>query len=239
MLRADDIAVLQFSGGKDSLACLYLLREHWDRLIVAWVNTGAAYPETVALMERVRKMMPNFLEIQSDQPSNVVLNGPPSDIAPIRNMPQGRVYTQYDGAPIQSFLECCSVNIWQPMADAVKTLKATVIIRGQKLSDQRKSALRDGDFDGSVRYWFPIESWSDDDVRAYLRAQDVELPAHYAYTKTSLDCWSCTAYLDENFGRLRHMRKEQPEMWQKIEPRIRTILAASQSEVRNLYMALG
>jgi len=33
--------VLQLSGGKDSLACLYLLKPKWDDLIVAWVNTGA------------------------------------------------------------------------------------------------------------------------------------------------------------------------------------------------------
>lgn len=34
--------VLFFSGGKDSLTCLLLLRPYWDRLTVCWINTGAA-----------------------------------------------------------------------------------------------------------------------------------------------------------------------------------------------------
>jgi 3'-phosphoadenosine 5'-phosphosulfate sulfotransferase (PAPS reductase)/FAD synthetase len=52
-------AVLQFSGGKDSLACLLLLRPWWDRLTVMWVNTGAAFPETLELMEAVRSRVAN------------------------------------------------------------------------------------------------------------------------------------------------------------------------------------
>lgn len=239
MLRDGDKAVLQFSGGKDSLACLYLLRPLWKEITVAWVNTGAAYPETIRLMDRVRSLVPHFLEINSDQPANIAANGPPSDIAPIRSLPQGRIATQYDGTPIQSFLECCSENMWKPMQDAMTALGATVIIRGQKLSDERKSPIRDGYTVNGVRYWFPVEAWTDEEVFAYLKANGVEIPAHYAYTKTSLDCWSCTAYLDENLGRLRHMRKNEPVMWRQIEPRIRTILGAAQAEVRTLYTALG
>ena len=239
MISATDKAVLQFSGGKDSLACLYLLRPYWDRLTVAWTNTGAAYPETVELMARVRAMVPNFLEITSDQPANIARHGPPADVVAVRAMPQGRVLTQYAGAPVQSFLECCSANIWHPMNDAMKAMGATLIFRGQKLSDDRKTAIRSGYTEGGVRYVFPIEDWTDADVLAYLKEVGVELPAHYAYTKTSLDCWSCTAYLNENQGRLAHMREAEPVRWAAYEPRLRVVLEAAAKEVAVINESLG
>jgi phosphoadenosine phosphosulfate reductase len=42
---------LQFSGGKDSLACLHLYREQWPDLLVMWLNTGAVYPEMMDYMD--------------------------------------------------------------------------------------------------------------------------------------------------------------------------------------------
>ena len=43
---------LAFSGGKDSLACWYLYKA--KNPIVFFVNTGKAYPETLALVEEIR-----------------------------------------------------------------------------------------------------------------------------------------------------------------------------------------
>ena len=239
MIGATDKAVLQFSGGKDSLACLYLLRPHWKRLTVAWVNTGAAYPETVALMDRVRAMVPDFLEVKSDQPSNIAKYGPPADIVPVPNSPEGRALTQSDAEPIQSHLQCCNANVWWPMQCAMQERGATLIIRGKKLADGRKSAVRSGEVRDGVRYWFPLEDWTEDDVRAYLIEQRVELPAHYAYTKTSLDCWSCTAYTDENAGRIKYMRDYQPELWAKWKPNMQRILRASNAQLAQMSAALG
>ena len=59
-----DTALL-FSGGKDSLACLYLYRDVWDRLPVIWVNTGAAYPEMIEYMEGWKRRRPHFIEVKT------------------------------------------------------------------------------------------------------------------------------------------------------------------------------
>ena len=48
-------AVLSFSGGKDSLACLHLCRPYRDKLTVAWVNTGAAFPHIVEFVRKAVK----------------------------------------------------------------------------------------------------------------------------------------------------------------------------------------
>lgn len=237
MLTDTDKAVLQFSGGKDSLACLYLLKPYWDRITVAWVNTGAAYMETINIMREVRAMVPKFMEINSDQPANIAKYGPPADCLPVRAMPQGKKITQYEGEPIQSFLECCSSNVWEPMAKACAGFN--VIIRGQRLAEDRKSPIRSGHVENGVRYWFPIEDWSDEEVKSYLKEIGVPLPAHYSYTKTSLDCWSCTAYLDENQGRISHMRKEMPLLWAQYKPRLERIMRAAEAHVELMQATLG
>jgi 3'-phosphoadenosine 5'-phosphosulfate sulfotransferase (PAPS reductase)/FAD synthetase len=84
-MSAHENTVLQFSGGKDSLACLFLLREQWDEMTVLWVNAGAAFPETVGLMEKIRALVPHFLEVRTNQPAQVAELGYPVDVLPLRN----------------------------------------------------------------------------------------------------------------------------------------------------------
>lgn len=60
--RHKKVAV-EVSGGRDSLACLYLLRPYWNRFWVYWLNSGDSFPEVVQLMERVRARVPHFVEI--------------------------------------------------------------------------------------------------------------------------------------------------------------------------------
>ena len=46
---------LQFSGGKDSLACIHLMRSHWDTLTVYHVDTGDLLPEVREIVDRRRE----------------------------------------------------------------------------------------------------------------------------------------------------------------------------------------
>ncbi|MFM0170609.1 phosphoadenosine phosphosulfate reductase family protein [Paraburkholderia sediminicola] len=73
---------LQFSGGKDSLAMLHLMRKHWDRMTVYWVNPGDAFPETIALVESVRALVPHFVEIAANQPQVIAQFDIPMDLLP-------------------------------------------------------------------------------------------------------------------------------------------------------------
>lgn len=234
------IAVLQFSGGKDSLACLYLLRPHWEEVTVLWVNTGAAYPETLEQMRRVRQMVPHFLEVKSDQPANIARCGHPADVVPIRSTHYGRWATQTktDAPFLQSYLDCCNANIWKPMQDATMALGATLVIRGQRNSDDRKSPIRSGHQENGVTYWFPLEDWTEQRVREYLASQDVPLPTHYDYVNSSLDCWSCTAYMDDNAGRMRYMKERHPEMWKRYRPMLKTVVDAVRDELAPAQNAL-
>lgn len=202
-------AVLQFSGGKDSLACLYLLKPYWHKLKVFWVNTGAAYPETISQMQDVSKLV-SFTEIKSDQPAHIERYGPAADVVPVRASPYGRWVMSSSDSPIQSPIDCCSQNIWGPMTSAVKASGATLVIRGQRNTDEDKSPARSGMVHDGVEYWFPVEDWSELKILRFLQSEEVALPDHYKYVNSSLDCWSCTAYRSHVVGRMKYMKEFHP-----------------------------
>jgi phosphoadenosine phosphosulfate reductase len=197
---------LQFSGGKDSLACLYLLREEWNTLRVVWVNTGAAYPETLAFMEKWKAVLPHFVEVKSDQPAQVAKNGYPSDVVVVNDTHFGRQFIKRDAAIVQPYLNCCAENIWFPLHNAINELGATEIVRGQRRDDRRQSFVRDGDVIDGKKYIFPIYDWTDEQVFSYLNEVGAEMPQGYrSGEKTGRDCWDCTAYLDENAQRIKNL----------------------------------
>lgn len=207
--------VLQFSGGKDSLACLHLLEPEWADLTVAWVNTGAAFPETIAQMKEIAELVPKFVEIEGEQ--TIERDGYPVDVLPIASTSIGQQFEGVHGRRFQSRYLCCAAALWSPTQRAMKQLGATIIVRGQKKADERKSNIQSGTVIDGVRYDFPIENWSDQDVLDYLASRGVALPTNYAYMKTGLDCWNCTAYLDENVGKFPYMRQHHPEKYEIVQ----------------------
>lgn len=225
--------VLQFSGGKDSLACLYLLEPQWNDLIVAWVNTGAAFPETLELMERVQAMVPNFREIRSDQ--SIVSRGYPVDTVPVQAGTIGKMSEHYKGVFFQSRYDCCAHSLWNPLYRAMQEWGVTVIIRGQKCTDGRKIPINDGSVINGIEYRFPLESWSDARVISFLKERGVDIPRNYQHMTTGLDCWNCTAYLDENAGKLSYLRQYHPQ-WHKevgsVLESYRELLDRSVSQLR-------
>jgi 3'-phosphoadenosine 5'-phosphosulfate sulfotransferase (PAPS reductase)/FAD synthetase len=230
---------LQFSGGKDSLACLYLLRPHWQELLVVWADAGAAYPETVELMEQVRAMVPHFLVVRSDVHADIKAHGYPSDIVPSRHTAIGKVSrTDVEGPTLRAWAECCARNVWVPMHQALKARGITTIIRGQRDAEAYKAPVRDGDMVDGITYRMPIQTWSEEEVRAYLTEVGA-LPAHYADTTTSLDCWVCTAYLDEKRDQVAYLKEKHPELHAIVRGRLAQILRASRAPISDLEALAG
>jgi 3'-phosphoadenosine 5'-phosphosulfate sulfotransferase (PAPS reductase)/FAD synthetase len=230
--------VLQYSGGKDSLACLYLLRPRWHEITVAWVNTGAAFPETLTHMERVRKMVPHFHEIKSRQ--TIETEGYPADVLPVSDTVLGRLTNEQTGPRFQSRHFCCAAAIWRPMASAMVELGAKVIIRGQKNADQLRSVLLvSGTVINGIEYQFPLQDWTDADVYRYLREQGVSLPPNYEHMHTGLDCMNCTAYLRENVGKFDYMRKVHPIMNRQVQGIIAELNIAIQRDTEPTHRIIG
>jgi phosphoadenosine phosphosulfate reductase len=193
--RHDRIA-LQFSGGRDSLACLYLMRPYWEKLTVYWCDTGAAYPETIALMQQVRDMVPNFAVIEGRQPQVVTEFGIPSDIVPVNATPIGR-FVGGEAPLIQDRYSCCIRSMMQPTLERMLADGITLIIRGQKQKDRLKSQVRSGDVHDGVEYLFPIEEWDTRKVMRFLADEGATIPRFYEMLNGMPDCMTCSAWWEE------------------------------------------
>lgn len=201
---------LLFSGGKDSLACLYLNKHRWDEILVIWLNTGAVYPEMQEYMDGWKKRLPNFWEVKSNQPKQVAENGWPVDVLPVNNTVLGKSISGTEGPLLQPYLTCCAENIWIPVHNAVLSSGVKYVIKGQRIADGRKSTARNGSVVDGIQYVMPIETWSDEEVFDYLKLVGAELaPGYNQGEKTGRDCWDCTAYLDENKQRIENLPEER------------------------------
>jgi phosphoadenosine phosphosulfate reductase len=231
--------VLQLSGGKDSLACLFLLEFLWPQLYVIWVNTGQAFPETVALMDRLRQLLPKFMEVHSDVSLQTAQWGPPVDLLPVRHHPLVQARTGQQRQPLQTFLECCIANIMAPLHEATMGLSPTVVVRGQKDCDSHKGPYRNGDkLAEGTEFWYPIQDWTDEQVCEFLKEKG-ELPSNYSYFNSSLDCWGCTAYLSDNLGKREYMRQFHPELHGKVTDSLTRIIHLVKEDLTLLEQAHG
>lgn len=202
---------LAFSGGKDSLACLYLFKHLLNEITVFWVNTGKTYPETIDLVNIAKSISPNFVEIYSNQHAQIEKNGLPADVVPIDWTVFGQQISGKKEITIQSYRQCCYENIAMPLHNAVKKHEITHLIRGQRNDEKHKSTAKNGDSYDGVTYIHPIEDWTGEEVIAYL-AKKTKLPEHYYLSHTSLDCYDCTAYQKDTKDIIAYRNEKHPEL---------------------------
>lgn len=237
-IEGHELAVLQFSGGKDSLACLHLMRPWWHKIIVMWVNTGDAFPETIEQMRQVADLVPRFVEIKSDQRLQIHDEGWPSDIVPVSATQFGRLVEGHRGPIVQGYPRCCAQNIWTPMQRAVVQSGATLIIQGTRKADGRRArGVELNTPKGKINFLFPVWEWSIDDVLRYLDREGLT-PAHYSETATGLDCMHCTAYLNENADKMRYLERHHPSASAEVQRRLKIIRDLALADLAHLEQAV-
>lgn len=237
ILNAHQKIALQLSGGRDSIACLYLMRPHLDRITVYWLNTGDAFPETLDVMDQLRELCPHFVEIDSDSRAVQQAFGIPSDIVPVSHTPMGLIATDKPGFLIQDRYSCCFRSVMQPMHERMIEDGITLIIRGQRNSDYVKSPVKSGVTDMGIQYLFPIEDWSDEQVMDYLEEQGAPIGRFYSELTTTPDCMSCTAWWEE--GRAAYLAKYHPEASEQYQARLDLIREAMAQHIENFNREVG
>jgi phosphoadenosine phosphosulfate reductase len=214
---------LAFSGGKDSLACWYLYRDQSP--IVFWANTGKAYPETKELIDKIRSEAVEFIEVKTDQAGQIEKFGLPSDIVPIDYTLDGMQFTEQKPVMVQSYLNCCYENKAKPLMDAVKQRGITQLIRGQRIDESHKSIARHGSIVDGITFIQPIESWTKEQVFAFLRTQG-DLPEHFYIGHSSLDCYDCTAYLNHSADRVAYTKEKHPKLYEEYKINVQKLKSA-------------
>lgn len=226
--------VLQYSGGMDSLALLYLARPYLDRITVLFGDPGATFPHVAEHIRRTCETLGARLQIvRPEMPVQQwhEINGLPSDIVPLWTTSEMESVGAKPKQRLQSTLSCCSKMLWLPVQQAVYDSGATLVLRGVKASDERRGVAPGTIDERGVTYEYPLWDWSEDKIRSYLAEQGATLPAHYAHVKDSLDCSVCTGHMAHYAkDRLTYIRNHHKDIWPDLADRLRRVRAAVADE---------
>jgi len=231
--RHDKIA-FQFSGGKDSTALLLQMRPYWRRMHVFHLNTGDQHPETTALVNHFRRILPVTV-IKSDVFKNKRVYGLPSDVLPWTST--HRAYECNAGSTVllQDRVSCCFRTTMEPLHNAMKEAGVTLIIRGQKNRDSLKGALNSGDVVDGFEFLFPFSNMTDEECFAILRDNGVPIPSYYGNGLVhSGDCLGCTAWNTEE-SRPAYLRKHFPARYTKYRTEMLMIADAVEKSAIGLF----
>lgn len=223
--RHDRIA-LSFSGGKDSLACVYLLRGAGllERVTLYHSDPGDLLPEVVGVVEHVRAMVPRFVHVRTDAAAWMERNGLPSDLVPWTQHPLAEAVGYRRGRLVSRF-DCCIANLMLPVWERIKADGNTLCIRGARRADLPRMATASGDVAEGIEILHPIEDWSAEQVFAYLREQGAPICRVYDGGRLqSPECATCPAWWSE--GRAAYLAQHHPELLRRYRARMALVMDA-------------
>ena len=222
---------LQFSGGKDSLACLYLLRDQLNTLAVYWLNAGETPPETLAVVDEVRKWIPHFIEVRSDVKAWRDAHGQPTDLLPANSHFIGVLHGLGD-VQLTNRFDCCYHNIMEPLHRRMVDDGVDAVIRGTKVCDGGKIPV-----EGVTPFYdvlLPIKHWTHQQVFDYLA--EVGAPKNAIYDHfhkiSAPECMGCTAWWGD--GKSAYLRAKHPHLLDSHKNSLRSMRLALQSHLDEL-----
>lgn len=206
------LTALAFSGGKDAMACLHLMRDQLDMCI--HVDTGYGYPETRELVNYAASLVPVMHIVMTDRRSQNEREGIPADVVPINFTRTGQEFWTKKPITIQSYLGCCFENRMLPLWEKAKALGVTRLVLGTRAQDGMNPAIRNGLTHEGVERLHPLEGWSTKQVLEYL-ATKMKVPDHFyqVVNQSSLDCYDCTGFEHESQDRLAWTASRYPAFY--------------------------
>lgn len=221
---------LSFSGGKDSLACVYLLRDQLERVTIYHMDTGDLLPEMRAIVEHVKTFAPNFVHLRGDVLGWIDAHGLPTDLMPHSAHPIGQAMAE--GRPLVARYDCCWINLMGPIYQRIHADGNTLLIRGTKQVDMARLPARTGDLTDGMELLYPIEGWSNAEVFAYLRSVGAPIARVYDHVTNSPECARCSAWWGE--GRNAYLRRYHPALWLDYMARLRSVIDEIEQPLANL-----
>jgi 3'-phosphoadenosine 5'-phosphosulfate sulfotransferase (PAPS reductase)/FAD synthetase len=223
-LGAHERVGLSFSGGKDSLACVYLLRDAGllDRVTIYHNDTGDLLPEVREIVEHVKGFAPRFVHLRQDVLGWIAENGLPSDLVPYTAHPFASVVG--DRAPIVSRYDCCYRHLMLPLWERIKADGITLLIRGTRHGDFPRLPVLSGDAADGVEFLYPIQEWAPEQVFAYLRSVGAPICRVYETGHQAPECARCTAWQSVGMGA--YLRRYHPELFADYRARLNVVLGA-------------
>jgi 3'-phosphoadenosine 5'-phosphosulfate sulfotransferase (PAPS reductase)/FAD synthetase len=222
---------LAYSGGKDSLACVYLLKDYLDRITVYHVDAGDELPELREAVAHVEAMAPHFVRVTTDVKGWIAANGLPSDLVPYSAHILGHAMGEGRTRLVPRY-DCCHANRAGPLLARIKDDGNTMMITGVRLDDMASMPAHDGDMVDGMEIFYPLYKWTAKDVLAYLAHVGAPLPAFYPELPHGLDCGGCSAWWNDQ--RAPYLRRKHPELYQQYHERMQLIAAELAEPVKLL-----
>ena len=229
-------AALQFSGGKDSLALVYLLRPHWDRLTLYHVDTGDLLPEVREIVGMVEAMVPSFSRIDTNSAAWMERAGLPSDLVPTSSSWVG-LEIGASKQPIVDRFTCCVANLMAPLHQRMIADNVTLAIRGTKRADMARLPVESGDTSLGYELWLPLQEWSHDEVFDYLRHAGAPICRVYEHKVNAPECATCPAWWSE--GRAAYLATHHPDLFATYRAKLGAVTAEIVPHWRALMTETG
>ena len=209
-----------FSGGKDSTAVLHMLRHHLHRITTYHCDTGDLLPEMREHVASYEPLIPNLVRVNTNVAAWNVEHGLPTDLLPHSQDRVGRMMGEHR-IKLTSRYDCCVSNLMDPLWQRVKADGNTLLIRGSKAADMKRLPMRSGEVQDGIELFYPLQSWSHDDVFGYLREYGIQLPRLYHFMTNAPECARCTAWWKE--GRGAYLAQFYPELAQHYQARLKLV----------------
>ena len=211
---------LSFSGGKDSLACVWLLRPWLDRITLYHLDTGDLLPEVAETVDAVRAMAPRFVTIRRDVAGWIAAHGLPSDLVPHGSHPVGQAMAE--GSRLVHRYRCCGENLMIPLWERIRADGATLLIRGSKRADMTRLPMASGEVADGIELLLPLQEWSNAAVLDYLAAEGAPVSGLYRHFTNAPECATCPAWWGEK--RAAYLRGRHPALFARYQARMAAVM---------------
>jgi 3'-phosphoadenosine 5'-phosphosulfate sulfotransferase (PAPS reductase)/FAD synthetase len=162
--------MMEFTGGKDSLVCLHLIREINNGVLpVLFIDTSAHFYEVYHFVEKMRKLWKLNLLVEKDEEG-------------IRTVPIGRDRSQ-----------CCYRLKTKVRLAAVRKYGIDYLFTGLKIDDPEEEQVNNAIQGTNPIAVYPLADFRESEVWEYIKENN--LPRCSLYTKgySHLDCAPCTS----------------------------------------------
>jgi len=219
--ESDDPVLISFSGGKDSLVTLLLVKKALEplgkRFYVLFVDTGIEYPETISYTERVLRQLK--LEDKTIKASSF------TDFFKVLEL---------FGPPARDFRWCCKTCKLAPIAFAIKSLGGRCLtfigLRGMESAKRkRQGAVWEGIWVKGQVGVSPIHDWNTLNVWLYLFKEGAELNPLYYKGLERIGCWTCPSM---DLAEMHIVEEVMGSLWQEYLRKISDVLSLDQRGVR-------
>ncbi|MEM4576824.1 MAG: phosphoadenosine phosphosulfate reductase family protein [Candidatus Nezhaarchaeales archaeon] len=218
--RSSKPILVSFSGGKDSLATLLLVKKALEEsrkdFFVLFLDTGIEYLETITYVERILKQL--GLEDKT-----------------IKVKAFARFFDVLDvfGPPARDFRWCCKVCKLAPISYAVRNLGgeclAFIGLRGvESIKREKQGAMWRGIWVKGQTGISPIYDWSTLNIWLYLFKEGVEVNPLYYKGLERIGCWVCPSM---DLAEMRIVEELLGDSWKYYLEKVSKLLHLSEEEM--------